>query len=793
MLLTNYFKLALRSIRNHPGSALLNLVGLAMSMAAALVILLFVRHELSFDTFHEDAPRIYRLNEIQSFTGITPQHVALSMYPMGPALMEDYPEVESFARIAGAPQTVSIDGELRLVERPIRVDPAFFTLFDFPVRAGDPAAGLADPFAIVLTESTAQTLFGTADAMGRELIVGENTYHVAAILAPFPGPSHLEFDAVFSMKENDDERNMQNWGSNWLVTYLRLAEGASASDLDSKLPEFTLNHMGEERSQAYELYLQPLLDVHLGSAHMTHDYRNWRKFDRRYVYMFALLGGFLLVVAGINFMNLTTARSAARAKEVGVRKAIGARRTELASQFLSESLVMAFASLVLAVGLAMLALPFVNQLSQRDIPFTALFAWPLPVWLLGATLGFGLLAGVYPAFVLSAFRPVLALKGATSRSGRKTPFRNVLVVFQFAIAMALIVGTVLTVRQFRYMQQRDIGFNKEHVLVVPMSRMANTHYEALKQTLLAAPGVLGVTASNQRLGNNLHQWGTRAETEAGETIGLSISNIVVDYNYLDFYGMDLKEGRWFSEERGTDLGRARVVNEAMVAEMGWTHPLGMRIGFGGDDTLGTVIGVARDFNFNSLHNKVEPLAMSVQDFGYDEASIRIDPAMAREAITAVERIWTASVTDRPFDYSFLDEHLSELYRTDQQVSEVVAIVAGFAIFIACLGLFGLAAVTTEQRTKEIGIRKALGATIPQLLMLLSKEYLRLVAVAFVIASPIAFVLMRSWLAEYPYRIDIGFGVFVLAGVLTLVIALGTISYRSLAAARSNPVDTLRYE
>ena len=793
MLLSNYAKIALRSIRNHFGHSFLNLFGLAVSIAACLLIVLFIRHEQQFDSFHEKADQIYRLNEVQSFPGITPQHVALSMYPMGPTMKADFPEVVEFTRVIGAPRVITINGEMRIIDSSVRVDPVFFSMFDYPVLYGDPAQALESPNAVVLTRDMAESLFGTADAIGKQFTTNNELHEVGAILDALPASSHLRFDALFTTKDLNDEENMQQWGSNWLVTYLQLAEGADYKTVEAKFPAYKDKYMNADWSGYYELYLQPLLDVHLGSTHVTHDYRNWQKFDRRYVYVFAVLAFFVLLIAGINFMNLSTARSATRAREVGVRKAIGARRMQLTQQFLGESTLMAFISLIVAIAIAWICLPFVNQLSMRALRISTLFEWPLLASILGATLLLGLLAGLYPAALLSGFEPVTVLKGVTNTKGRKTPFRNTLVVSQFTIAIALIVSTIFAVRQLGFMQNRDVGFEKEHIITIPMSRMANENYLVLKESLTADPAIQNVTASNQRLGNNLHQWGTDVQGESGEIVNMSLSNIVVDYNYLSFYDIELKEGRWFSEERGTDIGSARVVNEALVAELGWTDPIGKSIGFSGDDTLGTVIGVARDFNFNSLHHQVEPLAMSVQDFGYNEASIRMEPTQVEAGIEATRRIWNEIVTDRPFEYTFLDDHLGELYRADQQVSVVVSAITALAILIACLGLFGLAAITTEQRKKEIGIRKALGASVSQLIVLLSVDFARLVVISFLIAAPLTFFAMRSWLAGYAYRIELGIGVFIFAGILTLLIALATVSYRAIKAAFTDPVETLRCE
>lgn len=791
-MLNNYLKIALRALVKHKGYSLLNLFGLAVGMAACLLILLFITNERSFDTFHSQADQLYRFDEIQSFPGITPQHVALSMYPMGPSLKADYPEVLDFVRVAGGEAVVTIDGENRIIDEPVRVDPSFFTMFDFPVLAGDPATAFENPNTVALTASTARSLFGTTDVLGKQLTANGETLDVVGLLEDVPAASHLQFDALFTMKDVNDEEQMENWGSNWLVTYVLLAQGTDQATFEAKLPAFKARYLSERSQSYYKFYLQPLLDVHLGSTHITHDYRNWQKFDERYIYIFGVLAFFVLAIASINFMNLATARSATRSKEVGVRKSIGAQRGQVAMQFLGESVLLTGVALIVAVGLTLVAIPFLNQISDRSLHLGMLLSPLFIGGILGTTLLVGLLSGLYPAFFLSAFEPVRVLKGLMSESGRKTPFRNVLVVTQFAIAIALIVGTTLTMQQLDYMRSRDNGFNTEQVMVLPMSEVANEHYDLLKEELLRDPAILDVTGSGQRLGNNIHQWGLVAEGET-EDQQLSISNLIVDFNYLSFYEIELTEGRMFSEERGTDNGGAFVINEALAAELGWEEPLGKRLGFSWRDSLGTVIGVARDFNFNSLHHQVEPLAMSVQDFGYSELSIRVDGEQAEAALAAAEQTWNSVVTDRPFEYAFLDDHFDWLYASDRQVSQVIGVIAGLAIIIACLGLFGLAAITTEQRTKEIGVRKVLGASVSGLVLLLSKEFTRLVFIAFLIAAPVTYFVMRDWLADYAYRIDVGVGVFLFAGVVSLLIALGTVSYRAIKAARANPVKALRYE
>lgn len=791
-MLKNYLKIAVRNLWKHKGYTAINVFGLAIGLAACLLILLFVQNERSYDAFHTKKDRLYRLNEIQSFPGISPQHVALSMYPMGPALKADYPEVEEFVRFAGGPNVFMVDGVNRNVSASRRVDPSFFDMFDFPVLQGDRTTLLEEPNTVVLTASTARALYGTTDVLGQQLTAGAQMHEVVGVVADVPQQSHLQFDALFAFPADMDEQQSQNWGSNWLVTYLLLAPNSNPATLETKFPEFKAKYLSERAQSFYELYLQPLMDVHLGSMHITHDYRNWQKFDRTYVYIFGVLAFFVLVIASINFMNLSTARSATRAKEVGVRKAIGAQRRHLTQQFLGESLVLAFGALVLALVLAAMALPVLNGISQREL---SLLTFATPMYLagiLGVTVLVGLCSGIYPAAVLSSFEAIRVLKGGTSGRGQRSLFRNALVVTQFAIAIALIVGTTFTLQQLSFMKNRDIGFTRDHVLLVPMSSAANQQYDLLKEELRRDPNILDATASSQRLGNNLHQTGVQVE---GEEESVSTSRVGVDANYLDFYKIDLLAGRSFDEDREADRQYTFVVNEAFMQERGWSgeEALGKRMGYGWRDSLGMVIGVAKDFNYNSLHHKVEPLIMSIEGFGYSELSVRLDPERISEGIAATERIWNEIVTDRPFSYEFLDEHFSFLYQSDQQVSQVVGLIAGLAIIIACLGLFGLAAITTEQRTKEIGIRKALGATVGGLVLLLSKDFTRLIAISFLIAAPVTYFIVSGWLAGFAYRIDIGWGVFVFAGLLSLLIALVTVSYRAIRAARANPVKALRYE
>ncbi|GAB5521623.1 MAG: ABC transporter permease [Rhodothermales bacterium] len=792
-MLRNYLTVTLRYLRRQKGYTVLNILGLSVGMAACVLILFFIANERQFDSQHSLGDRLYRLNEIQTFGGKAPQHVALSMYPMGPAMQADFPEVEAFTRILGVNNVWQYEDKTLTLDEPIQSDPAFLDLFDFPLLSGDPSQLLRNPDDVILTESAAYAFFGDAPALGKTLRNPNGREAVVrGIMADVPDQSHLQFSAIFSIPPETDENGMQNWGSNWLNTYLLLTPSADVAALEAKFNDFLVRHSGEHMLDLYELYLQPFTDIHLGSMHITHDYRNWKKFDGTYLGVFAILALLVLGIAIINFTNLATAQAAKRAKEIGVRKSMGALQGQLQRQFIGEALVLAVFSGLLAVVLVVFTLPVVESISARDFDLY-LLGQPL-FWVasIGGVLLVGLLAGGYPAWVISAFQPVLVLKGQGVGKARRSVLRNVLVVGQFAVSIALIVGTLVVVRQLDYMQNRDLGFDMEQVMLVPMSGEANENYRTMKAELEQMPQVQAVTASAQRLGNNMHQTGIRVE---GRDQGLGPSHMRVDYGFFAFHGIDIVDGRDFSEEREADQNaNSFIINQAMANELGWTDPVGKQMQFGWVDEPGHVVGVADDFNFNSLHHAVEPLVVNVNPETYfSELSIRLDGGDPAETVAAVQALWTSLVSDRPFDYSFLDDHLAELYTSDQQVSRVVRSIALLSIFIACLGLFGLVSIATEQRTREMGIRKALGATEVGLVGLIAKDFAVLVAVAFVVAAPLTYVLMQRWLESFAFRIDIGVGVFLLAGGLALLLAMLTVSYRAIKTARVNPVYALRYE
>jgi putative ABC transport system permease protein len=798
-MLKNYLLISLRNIRQSPLYAFINIFSLAIGLTACMVIYLFIHDERSFDAFHSKAKNIYRLDEVQNFPGTNLQKVALSMPGMGPAMLKDFPEVANFARFMCRPKQLLIKEEKKfLLPFIATVDSTFLEIFDFEVVQGDRSTALDDPYSIMITETTALKFFSSpSDALGNSLTFRDKEYKVTGILKDVPENSHMKFDALISMTTiTSEEKEFNNrWGSNFLNTYLVLHPQTDIKALEAKFPAFMSRHMDNpDINKFYVLFLQQLKDVHLASTDIEHDYNNYRKFNGKYLDVFAIVGGFILLIAGLNFMNLTTARASHRWKEIGVRKTVGAKKLQLFLQFIFESTVLAFFALGLTAILCLFFIPLVNAALDRQLSLLNFVREPVNLfYVFGVTILLGLLTGIYPSFYMTSFTMARVLKGGSKGTGRSI-FRSSMVVVQFGLALGMIVSTLIVVQQLSYMQNKDLGFNKDQILLVDMNGEANEKFEMLRTELKRSPLIQGVTASGQRLGENFHQTGFKVKADTG-IFTITPSNVNVDYEYLDVYGIKLKEGRGFSKDVKTDKDMAFIINESFAKELGIKDIVGTPAGHGWyhNDSLGSIIGVAKDFNFNSLHYKINTLQMSVHpEWGYDEMSIKIDGARAEEAIAFVKNLWDKYI-EYPFDYSFLDEHFERLYRTDKQMSSVVAIMAGLAILISCMGLFGLAAITTSRKTKEIGIRKVLGATETQITMLLSRNFTMLLVVSFLIASPITYWLLLSWLESFAYRITINPLLFLLGGLIAVAIALATISYHTVRSARTNPVDSLRYE
>ncbi|HKH62005.1 MAG TPA: ABC transporter permease, partial [Flavitalea sp.] len=639
-MIRNYFITAWRNLWKNKAFSAINIIGLAIGLAACITITLFVSYEKSFDSMH--TKNIYRLNEVQKFEGmVAPQNVALSMFPMGPTLKNEFPEVKSYTRLNDWSNVIlTYENKKVFVPKLFWTDSTFFDIFDFELLKGDKTTALARPNSVVVTEETAVKIFGSRDAIGQTVTYyGNDTFNfvITGILKNIPGNSHLQFDGLTSMSTVASAEDMNNWGSNWLVTYLELTPNANIAAMEKRFPAYVAKHMSEENRKFYELFLQPMKEIHSNSTNITHDYHNFQKFDKSYTYLFSIIAAIVLIIACINFMNLSTAKSAGRAKEVGIRKSIGAERFQLALQFIGESVLLSLFASIVALTMVKLLLPYLTQLSQRNLELPVLSDPGLLLAILTGTVITGVVAGIYPAIYLSSFEPTRVLKGSTETGKNKGMFRNILVVGQFTSAVFLMIGTVFAIKQLRFMQTSDPGFNREQVLIIPLDPKSSKQYDVLKEAFLKNAAITGVTASTQRLGNNLHQSGMKFVGDGPER-QLTSSRIVVDPDYIDVYKIRMAAGENFSRDLQNKPGGSFIINESLAKELLKGNSkasiqtlIGKRFGFGWVDTLGTIVGVAKDFNFNSLHHKIETLCMFyTREARYSEMSVKVDGSKAQQ-------------------------------------------------------------------------------------------------------------------------------------------------------------------
>jgi putative ABC transport system permease protein len=600
-LLNNYFKISTRNIFKNKMISFINVFSLAVGLAACVVIYLFVSDERSFDAFHSKNKNIYRLDEVQKFTGTNEQQVALSMPGMGPALKGEFPEVQSFVRFwLRGKQLITKDETKQLIDNVIVVDSTFFDVFDFPLVHGDINTCLDRPQTILLTEETALKFFkNTSDVLNKTVSWDGKDFQITGILKDVPENSHVQFEALISMVTyTTTQRDFNDqWGSNWMTTYLYLQPNANTKSMEEKFPAFLSRHIDDPQiNNYYKLFLQPLNEVHLVSNDIEHDYINYRKFNGSYLIIFYVIAGFILLIAAVNFMNLTTARASHRWKEIGVRKTIGAKKFQLFGQFIFESVLLAGFALVVAVLLDVIFIPILNDLIGRKLTILPLFQnlWQLLIVLVG-TLSLGILTGIYPSFYMTSFNLSRVLKGGNKGEG-KSVLRSTLIIIQFGLAIAMIVSTFVVVQQLSFMKESDVGFDKDQMMLVNMNEEANKKFETIKKELQKQSMIKGVTASGQRLGNNFHQWGFKVKADTG-IVGITPSNVNVDYDYLNVYGIEVKEGRGFSKDNTTDNGMAFIINESLAKELRLKETIGTKAGHSWyhNDTLGTIIGVVKDF------------------------------------------------------------------------------------------------------------------------------------------------------------------------------------------------------
>jgi len=797
----NYLKTAWRNLWKTKVYSLINIMGLAIGIAASIVMLLFVFYERSFDRMHHK--NIYRLNEVQKFPGmVASQKVGLSMYPMGPTMKNEFPQILQYTHIRWNDKYQLTFGEQRLyLPHVFGVDTSFFKMFDFPLVKGNRATALQSPNSIVLTESAARRLFGNADPMGRTIThyAGDTVlFKITGVMADVPENSQLQFDALASFNTWIKPDWNNNWGGNWLDTYFELAPGTDMATLEKKFPDYLKRHLKGDNWKYYELFLLPLKAVHAHAADIGLDYLNFEKFDSSYTNIFSIIALIVLAIACINFMNLSTARSAERAREVGIRKSIGALRRQLGMQFLSETVLLALLALALAMVLLWPAILYVDALSRRHLEIVFRQNTWIPLVVVAGTIVVGIVSGLYPAAYLSSFQPVKVLKGLPQLGKNKGMLRNVLVVGQFTSAIFLIISTIFVLRQLYFMRHKDPGFDRDQVVNITLDRVTSAKYDLVKQLLLKNSAVSAVTGAQDILGSHLDQSGV-GFMGSGPIRNLATTRLIVDPDYLRLYKIQLVAGRNFSlAKRDSGSGREYIINEALADELlkdekgrsrEWL--IGRHFGF---DSVGHIIGIAKNFNFNSLHNKIETMFLfNCTECGFSNISVKLKGGKTDEAVAFIQQTWRQVFPEHPLEYQFLDDHFNEVYRSDEQVGKIVGILAGLAIFISCLGLFGLASYAAERRVKEIGIRKVMGASINSIVALLSRHFFHLVLLANAIAWPIAYLAMHRWLVGYAYRIPLSWWVFVLAGVLALGIALVTVSILAVRAAVANPVKSLRSE
>ena len=801
-MLSNYLKIAVRNLLKQKFYSAINIMGLAVGIASCLLIMVYIQDELSYDRFHTKADRIYRLNEFIETEGSGERSSSMP-FPVGPTLLDEYPSyVDNYVRLfdfqAPSLSLGNLENDKQFNEsRIFFVDSTFFDVFDYELLQGDKFSALREVNSLVITESMAQKYFDNADPIGKSLrFQGTQDLEVTGVMPDAPLNSHWQFDFLVSfssLRQHYEGHLPETWYWNPCWTYIVLNESRTPIDLEELLPEFVQKYFPEIIRNDTRVALQPLTDIHLKS---DLDFEIQANSSEDNVYVFAIIGGFILLIAAINFMNLSTARSIKRAREVGLRKTIGGQRSQLITQFLSESVVTTIIALLVSFILVSLTLPYFNALAEKSVTMDVLLTESVLVGVIVIVIAIGIGSGLYPAFVLSSFSPKRALESERSR-GKGLNIRRVLVILQFTISIFLIVATVIAIQQLDHLRKSDNGFDSEQVLFVPVLKTSmGMQYKIFKDEVSRDPRVLQVTALEEVLGAK-HQ-GANYQFEGMEESKL-FSRLNIRHDFFKTFGIDIAAGRAYSEDIKSDVFEALVVNEALVRQMGWTNEeaVGKKYRFGNRE--GTIIGVSRDFNFTSKHNRIGPLVLhlNTNPFAFElfikYMALRVDMTDLPATISSINENWKALVPERPFQYFFLDDELNKLYKAEEKLSRVAGIFSFLAIVVACLGLFGLASFMTEQRSKEIGIRKVMGGSIGQIVALLSGGFSLLVAISITLAIPISWLVLEAWLQGFAYRIDINWIVFPVVGMATLLIALATISFQAFKAASISPAKSLKQE
>ena len=794
-MLKNYITIALRNLTRHKSYSFVNIAGLTIGLTACFLILLYVQDELSYDRFHANADRIVRVvHEAKA----TKSGTAVTSALLAPALEQEFPGIETSVRVHRYYNTILSVDEARYDESHfIFADPDFFLIFSFPLTKGNPETVLRDPFTVVITESKARKYFGSEDPVGKVLkFNNEHDFVITGVMEDTPQNSHLKIDflgSFESLKGDIHGPRLEMWAYSGYYTYLMLHEGISVAAVREKLPAFAENRVPGMDITRSGFILQPLRDIHLRSSHIDWDIATHS--DISYVYSFMAIALFIILIACINFMNLSTARSSIRAKEIGLRKVIGASRFHLVKQFIGETVLISVIALMISIVLVELLMPTFNEISGKNISPQYFSNLQFIAGAIVITLLSGFIAGSYPALFLSSFQPVDIMKGTHTGSWKSGSLRKVLVVTQFGISIALIIGTVFVYQQLEYLRHKNLGFDKEHVLVVnnQVDQRAPERYELYKNEIVHHPGVVQVSgASNvppSLIGNNISVHREGLPSDESKILKL----ITTDYDFFETLDIEIISGRTFSREFGADATEAFVISEAAARTLGLDEPVGTRLITGYDWLEGRIIGVVNNVHYQSLHSQIEPLIFSMRPHWYYRIPIRVRPENIAGTIEFLESSWNNVAPEWPFQYSFVDQSLESLYRSEQRLGKLIWYFTGLAIFIACLGLVALASFTIERRTKEIGIRKVLGAPVKSIVYNLTKEFSKLVLIANIIAWPVAYYFLSRWLENFAYRIDINFFLFLAAAAGALIIAMVSIGYLAVKASLVNPIYSLRNE
>jgi putative ABC transport system permease protein len=800
IMLKNYIKIALRNIKRNKGYSFINIAGLAVGMACCLFILSYVLYEFSYDTFHKDANRIYRVAMEFRAKDQPVKYAAATPPPVAPAILDNFADVESAVRITQGSGIVKYGEKQFFEDRIFYADQSFFNVFTFPIIKGNPETALKEPYTAVLTESISEKYFGSEDPVGKTISINyQRDYKITGVVEDVPPNSHFTFDFLFSFAPI--EESFQNapigklWFSHSYYTYIKTrSENLSVAFIEGvyNMSADIIGDFEKKVGFAQRFFLQPLKDIYL-----TSNLRNelGRTGNKTYLFYFIAIAAFILIISSINFVNLSTARSTGRAREVGIRKVAGAEKRQLINQFLGEALFTAFISAGIAMLIILISLPHFRVLTGKDIELH-LISSAIILCIFLIPLAVGLLAGSYPAFFLSAFHPIDTLKGAFGHTIKGTRLRKGLVIFQFAISILLIISTIIVSKQLSFMRNQNLGFDKQQIVVLSLrgSGEARQKYNVLKNEFMKHATIVSASASYTVPGRNPSSNAMLPEGFTGDQWQTFLINWA-DYDYLETYKIRLAAGRDFSRDFETDKEGAFILNEAAVKSLGWNSPedaIGKTWNLG-NRRKGYVIGVTKDYNFNSLHQKISPLVIHLDPNYFVYLSLRFTAGSVLETLSFIEETWKELVPHEPFNYFFLNEDFDRQYRAEEQAQVIVSMFTIMGMVIACLGLFGLTSFSVEQRKKEIGIRIVLGSVNHKIVYLLVKDFLLLVLIANVVALPVGWLLMNKWLQNFAYRTNMSIWLFLLSGFAALTIALLTVSFQTIKAAAANPVDSLRYE